>query len=62
VDGAAGIQYCRINSPMTVPGPTWVSSRPSAAVVMVTSRYGRTPLIERYVITDCSGASMNDTA
>jgi hypothetical protein len=29
---------------------------------MVTSRYGRAPLIERYVITDCGGASMNDTA
>src|SRR5258707_6005896 len=33
-DIAAGIQYCRINSPITVPGPTRVSSAPSAAVVI----------------------------
>src|ERR1700676_2484705 len=41
-DCAAGIQYCRISSPMTVPAPTWVSSLPSVAVVILPSlcRYG----------------------
>ncbi len=33
-DIAAGIQYCRISSPITVPGPTRVSSPPSVAVVI----------------------------
>src|SRR5258708_11236605 len=51
-DCAAGIQYCRINSPMTVPGPTCVSSLPSVAVVILPSRYGRAPLDGRYLITD----------
>src|ERR1700694_3428865 len=36
-DCAAGIQYCRINSPITVPAPTCVSSLPSIAVVIVSS-------------------------
>src|SRR3954465_39392 len=31
-DAAAGIQYCRIISPMTVPGPTRVKSCPSVAL------------------------------
>src|SRR6185437_3849394 len=30
-EAAAGIQYCRIISPMTVPGPTRVKSWPSVA-------------------------------
>src|SRR3954466_10457159 len=31
-EAAAGIQYCRIISPMTVPGPTRVKSYPSVAL------------------------------
>ena len=34
----AGIQYSRINWPMTVPGPTRVNSTLSLAVVMASSR------------------------
>jgi hypothetical protein len=34
-DSAAGSQYCRMSSPITVPGPTRVSSSLSAAVVIV---------------------------
>src|ERR1700730_18879306 len=33
-DIAAGIQYCRTSSPITVPVPTRVSSAPSVAVVI----------------------------
>jgi hypothetical protein len=36
-DKTAGIQYCRISWPITVAGPTRVSSAPSLAVVMASS-------------------------
>jgi hypothetical protein len=36
-DNTAGIQYCRINSPIVVAGPIRVSSSRSSAVVIASS-------------------------